>query len=342
MRILILNRVEPPARGATGRLAAELAAHLRAAGHDARIISAGNLPPKIIPYLWAWLNIGIRALCARRADRVIVMTDPPMLALWIPLLKLRHGKMIYWCQDLYPDLLPIIGVNIPLGWLRSLKRWALRQADITVALGRCMAEKLKTYTNNIRIIPNWSEAGAAAAPPENNFTILYAGNLGRAHPVEAIAAAMQSCAALPVQFIIMADGQGIAKLHALLSDQHNVKFLSPQNWQAAKTIQENAHLHLVALRGDATGLAVPVKYYASLRAARPVIFIGDAQSEIARHILEQNCGDVVAVDTPEKLAEIIHPYLASDYWRARIQAAQKSHESLPNTLSLVAETVLGA
>ncbi|HRJ12917.1 MAG TPA: hypothetical protein PKW15_06725, partial [Alphaproteobacteria bacterium] len=238
MRILILNRVEPPAPGATGRLVQELSDCLRNQGHEVQTITTGKLPARIIPYLFSWLSIGVTAFLTHRADRVVVMTDPPMLALWIPILKFRHGKIIHWCQDLYPDAFPVIGIHFPefvQKYLVKLNRWALRAADKIIALGECMVVRLRAYADNIAIIPNWSERDIATneVSEAEPLTILYAGNIGLVHPVDAIVTAIQSCRHLPVKFILMTGGKGEEVLKNKLSDQVNVTFLPPQPWERA-------------------------------------------------------------------------------------------------------------
>lgn len=329
MRILILNRVEPPAPGATGRLIADLAPHLREQGHEVEVISTGKLPPKIIPYLLSWLSIGLGALLARRADCVVVMSDPPMLALWIPFLKKRHGRIIYWCQDLYPDLFPIVGVNLPdfiMQFLRRAKKWALKKADQVITLSGCMKDKLLAYADNITIIPNWPERDiekneVSEAEP---LTVLYAGNIGMVHPIDAIVTAIQSCRRMPVKFILMTGGKGEAILRGKLAGQNNVTFLPPQPWERAKTIQSMCHLHLIGLRDDALGLAMPVKTYAAIQNGRPYIFIGPDACEAARLIHAHGCGEVLRPADAVNFARIIQDYsnadgMPNEKWRTAMQ-----------------------
>ena len=396
MRILILNRVEPPAPGATGRLVAELSQYLRDQGHTVQAITAGKLPPRVIPYVLAWLGMGLRALFSKKADCVLVMTDPPMLSAWIPALRWRHGRVVHWCQDLYPDLLPLIGINLSptlRSVLESLKRWSMKHTNTVIAIGRCMADKLKPYMDpaKIVVIPNWTEQntisplsleeeggpkgqerGVSASPTleiektqtlqppssvryvdtfpfkgEGNpelFHILYAGNLGRAHPVEALAEAISACVDLPVHFTIMASGQGENVLHGAVGQQPNVSFLPPQTWEVAQEIQNHAHLHMVALRPEATGLAVPVKYYAALRCRRPIVFLGSSEAEAARHIAENHCGDVLTPADAQQFANLIRLYADATgrptaYWQSRTDAAARAADSLPDSLSMVAAVI---
>lgn len=352
MRILILNRVEPPAPGATGRLVHELASYLSAAGHTVQTITSGKLPPKIIPYLLAWLSIGMRACFAPRADRVVVMTDPPMLGLWIPILKLRHHRVIYWCQDLYPHLLPIIGIQVPgflLRILETMHGWAVGLANNIIAIGRCMAEKLASLGTTLHFIPNWTEQEDSPKDeiPPGPFRFLYAGNVGRIHPVDEIIHAVKSCQNLPVQFIFMVGGHGAEKFNRALSNQKNVSFLPPQPWEEANKIQSNAHVHMVGLKAESTGLAVPVKYYAALRCQRPIVFMGTNESEIARHIQENHCGNVILPSQAGDLARIIASYSDGNgnitpHWKDTAQRCARAAQQLPDSLSMLAKIIISS
>ncbi len=348
MRILILNRVEPPAPGATGRLVAELATHLRAGSHDVQTITTGKLPAKTLPYLLSLLSIGWRACFARTADCVVVMSDPPMLQCWIPFLKLRHRKVIFWCQDLYPDAFPVVGLRLPdviQRMLENLNRWALQRADQVITLGECMAVRLKKYVCDVTIIANWSErdimpSEISASEP---MTILYAGNIGLVHPVDEIVTAIQSCADLPVRLILMTGGKGADALHAALSTQGNVAFLPPQSWERAQQIQSQSHVHLIALKDEALGMAMPVKTYAAIQNQRPYIFLGPDACEAARLIRQYQCGDIIANQNAADLGRIIQNYiqargLPGSVWEQKLHHIRAI--SLPDSLSLVAAAIL--
>jgi len=52
-------------------------------------------------------------------------------------------------------------------------------------------------------------------------------------------------------------------------------------------------------------LSVPSKAYAIMAAGRPLLFVGDPQSDIARIINQHRCGAVVASGDSSGLAEVI-------------------------------------
>jgi hypothetical protein len=77
-----------------------------------------------------------------------------------------------------------------------------------------------------------------------------------------------------------------------------------------------ADLHLVSLRPELEGLVVPSKFYGIAAAARPVAFIGDASGELARLIVESDCGVATPAGRGDLLAQVILE-LATDPDRVR-------------------------
>ncbi|HEX2122149.1 MAG TPA: glycosyltransferase, partial [Thermoanaerobaculia bacterium] len=64
-------------------------------------------------------------------------------------------------------------------------------------------------------------------------------------------------------------------------------------------------VHLVSLQPALEGLIVPSKFYGVLAVARPVIFIGARDGELARIIDAHRCGIVVEAGDARGLAEAI-------------------------------------
>lgn len=187
--VLFINRVYPPAKGATGDMLQGITESLAAQGWDVTVLTTAELgEPKnstrrgvqilrvggalsrrnvllravsyvfMIPWLMA------RALLLPRTDFVVTMTDPPMLVVAGLAMKFfKRNRVIHWAQDLYPEVAEELGVlprgNAVTNLLRRLSTEALVRGDAVVAIGRCMASRLTargvSYAK-ISIIPNWA------------------------------------------------------------------------------------------------------------------------------------------------------------------------------------------
>jgi glycosyltransferase involved in cell wall biosynthesis len=182
--VLFLNRVYPPVRGATGRVLRDLARSFAKDGWDVTVVTAGPVareekdgPIRLIRvqstmksksvfgYFSIWLKLLHAGLKLPSHDLVVTMTDPPMLVTAGQVLSsVKKSRHIHWCQDLYPDLLPTLGMKLPdavMNILRKAARQAMRNCDRVVTIGRCMARQVTQDggidPKRVAVIPNWPD-----------------------------------------------------------------------------------------------------------------------------------------------------------------------------------------
>lgn len=187
--VLFINRVYPPAKGATGDMLQGITESLAARGWDVTVLTTAELgEPKnsnrrgvqilrvggalsrrnvllrAVSYVFMIPWLMTRALLLPRTDFVVTMTDPPMLVVVGLAMKFfKRNRVIHWAQDLYPEVAEELGVlprgNAVTNLLRRLSTEALVRGDAVVAIGRCMASRLTargvSYAK-IWIIPNWA------------------------------------------------------------------------------------------------------------------------------------------------------------------------------------------
>jgi len=206
--VLFLNRVFPPAEGATGHLLAELTAALAPCGWEVTVLTsrpAGNsknllarsrvdgvqvewepaLPfrkeshwQRALSFLALYPALLLRALLLPRPDVLVVMSDPPMLVVLGAVLRWFTGaRLVHWAQDLYPEAAEEMGVlrraSISARLLRWLSSAALARCDQVVVVGECMRARLATRlkaSSRLEVIPNWSpRLDPAASSSANKF-----------------------------------------------------------------------------------------------------------------------------------------------------------------------------
>ncbi len=363
--IILMNRVYPPVRGATGRVLRDLARGLSRDGWQVYVLTTGpksvrerdgsvkvmrikgpEKPKYALGYLWIWLRLLIAGLRMPKTDIVVSMTDPPMLSVAGRLIAFFHkSKHIHWCQDLYPDVLGAIGVNVP-GFietrLRKLTRRTMQRADKNIVIGRCMAKHL-SHTGldprKITVIPNWPDQellNGEANETEytealNNipeiegsktyddllkqgprFRVLYAGSIGRAHPVDTILRAAESLNDTnpEIEFIFVGDGDGFDQIAGARAQRglQNIRLLPYQPNSRLKEVMESGDVHLISMRDEAAGCLVPSKLYSALAVARPCIFIGPDACEAAKVIQDFKAGQIVHQGHVRELIDAILRY----------------------------------
>lgn len=269
--VLFINRTYPPGKGATGRVLRDLAqafardgwaVTVLTTGIETEVIMDGTVKVKKIAaksgktpvrYAMVWIKLLLAALMMPKYRMVVTLTDPPLLvALGRIVARVKKSSHIHWCQDLYPDILPALGMNLPL-WvmdkLRRITRQSMKSCDRVVVVGRCMARHL-AHTgfdmSKVSIIPNWpdyeltpaakmrvsknAQSGAKTKAVVSGrdifnsrpffldespkFRVLYSGNLGRAHPISTIidAAAILQETNPEIEFVFVGDGAGFEQV----------------------------------------------------------------------------------------------------------------------------------
>lgn len=357
--ILFINRVYPPDAGATGRVLEHAALGFFKAGWDVtvlatagsrdavgeewsdgiRVIRVGilfskkSLAARTLGYALMIPGLLFKALRLSRYDVVVSMTDPPMLALIGPMIKwVKRSILIHWAQDLYPEVAEECGV-LPKGHtlaniLRYLSTYAIRSHDLTLAVGRCMADRLVERGISqklIRVMSNAGIEGDIVSVPRggsafrsshgmgDEFVIMYSGNMGRAHEFDtAIEAArlLQQREEHQILFLFVGEGPEEISLHKAVTrlDLKNIRFLPSQSSANLSESLGMGDLHLVTMKEGMRGTVVPSKFYGVMAAGRPTLFVGSSESEVARVILEKRIGEVLTPGDSENLVAAILSY----------------------------------
>lgn len=274
-----------------------------------------------------------------RGDIIVAKTDPPLISIpAMAVAKIRGASLVNWLQDIFPEVATALSANpfprVLDSLLRRLRDWSLHSARFNVVLGERMQARLQqagVSLAKIRVIPNWAEA-APAAPKmvecsdlrarlelSNAFVVGYSGNLGRAHDFRTVFDAAQLLRSeTDIVFLMIGGGATMAQLQRSVTDAglDNFRFLPYQSRELVSDSLAAADVHWVTLVPSLEGLIVPSKYYGILAAARPVVFIGDADGELARDIRSAVCGDAVAIGAAQELATLLQKWKADPQRRS--------------------------
>src|ERR1043165_2642344 len=287
-------------------------------------LGRGFLPGRALDYATFYLSAFFAILRrARRGDTVVAMTDPPLLSVVAALAcALRGARLINWTQDLFPEVATALGMR-GMGAGRPLRDWSIRRAAMNVALGDLMAEKIRARGAKAVVRHNWADA--ALHPVEKRdlfglgdaFVVAYSGNFGRAHDFDTVAAAMRRLGDnAAIKFLFIGSGAQLDAINRASEGARPLATFAP--YQPREMLSESlsaGDAHLVSLLTQLEGLIVPSKFYGILAVARPVLFIGAADGELARLIREHDLGYAIAPGDDAALARAIEE-LAADPERA--------------------------
>lgn len=278
-----------------------------------------SLPGRMFDYLSFYAAATARLLgLLRSGDVVVTLSDPPLLSVFASLAaEWRGARVVNWVQDLFPEAAAVLGFQALNGWLgaplRAARNRTLRAAAVNVALGERMAARMRDCMgpggSEVRVIHNWAD-GAVIRPTDprqsrlrgewgytGRFIIGYSGNMGRAHDIETLVAA---CVALKndpdIGFVFTGGGAKRSVVQRAIAEHQldNLRLLPYVDVNRLSESLGACDAHLVSLLPSAEGLIVPSKFYGIAAAARPAIFVGDEQGEVARLLDAHKCGICVS------------------------------------------------
>lgn len=345
MRILLINQFFPPSLAPTGQLLADVARGLAARGDSVSVVCAGGASPaagvrilrvpctrftrsragRLLSYASFYLGALWHGLWAPRMDAVVTLTTPPLLCLIGTLLsKLRGARHTVWEMDVYPDIAEAAGVlrrgSFVARAIGALADYSRRSACAVIALGPCMRERLLARgipADRVRVVENWADGALIRPrpfPPLEPLTVLYSGNLGLAHDIETIAAAMDRLQdGGRFRFVFAGGGPRRARLQAFCRSRGipNVRWLPYQDSEDLPAHLADCHIGLVTQTVESLGAVVPSKVYALMAAGRPILFIGPRQATPTRVIGEFSCGWQVDPGDADTLAALLKLLAAS-------------------------------
>lgn len=280
---------------------------------------------KLLRQLWFYL-LAMPALMFRgRADALVIQTNPPLL---VPIAaiaaRLRRIPLAIIAQDIYPEVLFAHGglgpQTLPGRMLRGLFGWAYRSATMVIALGPTMAARLRAKgvaPDRIQLVSNWATGDEGAVRGADNelrrewqlegkFVVLYSGNLGIAHEVEAIIHGLSLAAREQKQLrlVIIGKGSRLAEAKALVQRYGVEEYVLFKPLVPARLLPHSlglADIALVTLRSGFEGLVVPSKLLGYMARGIPTAYIGPASDVSA--MIEQSGGGTNLIDAgPEQVA----------------------------------------
>lgn len=284
--------------------------------HGLRVDGKRNLLSRALGYAGYLAGITCRLTLLRRAGRVIGVTNPPFLVIWLWALS-RVGRFRYEhvVLDAYPEGLIALGrlsrrSALARAWT-ALNRRAYAAADRIMVIGRDMVPLLSgnygISPQRFVYLPNWAtedpddfvpveRAIAAAGIERDLFVVQYSGNMGLLHDMDTLVRAAAALASNPV-FRFHFTGDGARRLGA----QRLAEEIGATNvvWGGFVPVEDlpghlaACHASLISLRSGLEGVAVPSKLYGIMASGRAAVAQVPARSEVALAVEEAGCGVVV-------------------------------------------------
>jgi glycosyltransferase involved in cell wall biosynthesis len=162
----------------------------------------------------------------------------------------------------------------------------------------------------VAVITNWADLDLVKATlrsTEKELVVLYSGNLGRTHGLHDLLAAAQALEGHPVRFRIAGTGSRRDWLDRFVKSARlsNVAVEEPVPFSDLSDSLSRCDVGFIGMIDEMAGVSAPSRFYNLLAAGRPVMFVGDASTDIAQIIREFAIGWVIPPDHPRQLAETL-------------------------------------
>ncbi|HLL90033.1 MAG TPA: glycosyltransferase family 4 protein [Tepidisphaeraceae bacterium] len=279
---------------------------------------------RLLDFASFYAAAGVKLYREPAPDVTLALTSPPKVATLAMLQRWfrrtpadRPVRFVYHVMDLYPDAIVASGMlseRSPLvRAVARVTRKTVATADATIALGRDMRQRIiDRYTpphpDRIHVVTPWAD-GDDLRPIDkvdnplanelglaDTFNVVYSGNLGVAHDVYTIAAAIDATRdSRQLRWVFIGGGKRFDELREVSVEKRwpHLRLLPFQDRDKLNLSLNLADVHLVSQLPAFTGVVVPSKLFGILAVGKPTIMVGPGDAECSMILREARAGLVV-------------------------------------------------
>jgi glycosyltransferase involved in cell wall biosynthesis len=261
-------------------------------------------------------------LMAKRSDVIYAYHPPLTVGIAASLIRLfRQVPVVYDIQDMWPDTLRATGMisNVRLlDIVAKICQVVYHSVDHLVVLSpgfkRLLIER-GVPERKIDVIYNWCDEVSMSNPngvvpkdfpSSDRFTIVFAGNMGKAQALDAVldAAEIVQTKAPNICFVFIGGGVEVENLKSVAQAKrlHNVRFLQAVPMAEIGSILAKADALLVHLRKDPLfEITIPSKTQAYMAAGKPLLLA--VHGDVADLIRDADCGIIAEPENSVAIAD---------------------------------------
>lgn len=292
-------------------------------------LNKNNLVLRILKMSFLTTKIVFKAVRSiRKNDKVILVTNPPSLLLFISILKKLIGfEYVVIVHDVFPENVIPAGIlnsrSLIYKLLLRVFSLAYNVSDKLIAVGNDMSDLLSNKISNkekIKVIQNWADSDEIF--PIKNFNkneyynlelsdkivLQFAGNIGRVQGLDSFIGLFKEISNPNLALIIIGEG---ALKESLMNVQkcqtiENIYFLEAKPRNEQLKFLNACDIGLITLCNGMYGLGVPSKTYNILAAGKPILFVGDRNAEISLYVNNHNVGWAFSWDRKDEILAFLN------------------------------------
>ncbi|MGG5599561.1 glycosyltransferase family 4 protein [Myroides sp. C8-3] len=261
----------------------------------------------------------------KKGEKVLAVTNPFLIIFFLAVLrKFKKFDYILLVHDVFPENTIPAGLkskdSLSYKIIKSIFDWSYRQADKIIVLGGDMKQLLITkrvQKDKITVIANWYDSELVYRSDVNvneylggfNFEskviIGFAGNVGRVQGLDLFINSFKKANNRNICFVVVGEGAQLDELKKISEGDENIIFLGSKPREEQSIFLNTFDIGLVTLAKGMYGLGVPSKSYNLLHLGKPILYIGDCDSEIDIMIKKHDCGWSFDWDNDNELVDFL-------------------------------------
>ena len=242
----------------------------------------------------------------KKGDKVVLVTNPALALVLISLItKWKHAILVIIVHDVFPDNLSAAGISTGGSFfIKTLKKIfnnSYARANQLIVLGRDMKKLMLSKINNsknkpkISIIENWADVENIYPTKKElskKIKLQFAGNFGRVQGLLSLLQCIKDANNSNIIVDFIGEGAMEKEMRQFCSKYNlsGVNILPPFKRSQQLFILNSTDIGIVSLTKGMKGLGVPSKTYNILAAGKPILYIGERESEIYQLIEEYGVG----------------------------------------------------
>lgn len=282
-----------------------------------------SIVTRLLTWSISYIHLLLVSWCRGNDTELFLITNPPFNT-FIPLFnKKKYYILIY---DIYPDTLinqHVLSRDsvISRWWMRRNKKVFAKAAKV-FTISEEMKKVVANYVDesNIKVVYNWSHNERMVPVQkesnpflrqlglEEKFIVLYSGNMGMTHDVDALVdVANELKDDNDIQFLFIGDGAKKKIVERKIHDYSlkNCMTLPYQDKDVLPFSMGAADIGVVTTASEQTGLSIPSKVNAYMSVGAILLCLADSNSELGRMVDDNNLGKCFGKEETKEMANFI-------------------------------------
>ncbi|MDX1628075.1 MAG: glycosyltransferase family 4 protein [Fulvivirga sp.] len=306
------------------------------------------------------LHFFLYVIFSGRKKSILLASNPPFVFFVAWLVKIIKGCNYYLLvYDLYPDVIYNMGFlsekNVSMRLWNKLNKPVFNKSNLIFTISDGLKDLIKARTStSIKVINNWGDNNHLKPLPKsqnwfakkydsiNKLTLMYSGNFGLTHGLEAILKVSRKLNNNPnIQFFLIGEGSKKKRIVGEIKKYHldKVNVLPFQPYENLQYTLTTADFGIVMLDERAENVSVPSKTYYLLAAGCALLCIASPDSELGKIVKKYKIGVVFRPNEIDEIVKFIQNVTTDELNKYKANALKASKDFTPKNADFYVKSI---